>query len=184
MYIEPVIPAAVTLAAAKLHLRKDASDTFEDDLINALIVAATQRAQHETGRALVTQSWVRWIDTFPADGITLAHPPVQSITSISYVDAAGTTQTLDPAEYILVPDDSAPWIEPTSGSWPSVTVGTGAVKVEFVAGYGDADDVPAAIAAWIKCHLGHLYANREAAGASMSALPYIDSLLDPYRTWR
>ena len=58
-------PAAepLTLAEAKLHLRVD--DTADDALIGALITAARQHAEHDTRRALVTQTWKLALDASP-----------------------------------------------------------------------------------------------------------------------
>ena len=53
----------IDLATAKLHCRVDGTD--EDTLIAALIVAAREQAEHETGRALVTQTWEQVHDAFP-----------------------------------------------------------------------------------------------------------------------
>ena len=184
-------PAAqpVTLAEAKLHLRVD--HTADDDLITSLIVAAREAAEHMTGRALITQTWERVLDAFPCAEIELARPPVVSIASVSYVDAAGDTQVMDSADYAL--DNTTPpgWVLPSAaaGTWPAALDTANAVRVRFVAGYGaDGSFVPSGILAWIKVRIGTLYKLREevVTGVSVSDLSgsYTNTLLDPYRVWR
>lgn len=181
--VEPVL-----LAAAKLHLRVD--HTADDDLITALITAAREGAEHMTGRALITQTWERVLDAFPPGGVDLGKPPVASITSITYIDAAGAEQVLDPADYTLDATTPSGWVLPSQALdvWPNTDDVANAVRVRFVAGYGaDGAAVPAVIRQWMLVRIGTLYKMREemVAGVSLTALPgqYVDRLLDPYRVW-
>ena len=70
-------------------------------------------------------------------------------------------------------------------SWPYTRPQIGAVSVTFDAGYGSAADVPEGIKRWILIRVGSLYQNREEVAAlsrgSITPLPFIDGLLDPYR---
>lgn len=61
----------------------------------------------------------------------------------------------------------------------------GLITREGTEGYGDTpEDVPAAIRQWILLHVGHYYEQRQAATAgSLSPLPFVSCLLDPFRTW-
>jgi len=112
-------PAAepVTLAEAKAHLRVDSSD--EDALIAAMISAAREAAEHETGRTFVSTPWRLTLDQFPTS-IALPMPRVTAVTQIHYVDGDGITQALNPAGYQLIADSEyEAWIEPAYGySWP------------------------------------------------------------------
>ena len=177
----------VSLADAKLHLRVDGSD--EDDLITALIQASREAAEHQLGRALITQEWERVLDAFPPAEIELGMPPVTGITSVTYIDTAEVSTVMDAADYSLDADRLPGWLLPAYGEdWPSTLDTPNAVRVRFVCGYGaSASDVPAAIVAWIKIRIGTLYKHREqiAVGVSVSDLPgaFVDRLLDPYRVW-
>ena len=53
----------VTIEEAKLHLRLDGDD--EDTLVGMLISAARSHAEAITRRALITQKWDLYLDTFP-----------------------------------------------------------------------------------------------------------------------
>lgn len=175
----------VTLAEAKVHLR---CGDDEDALLGVLIQAAREQAEHQLGRALITQTWERVIDAFPAAEIELGMPPVASITQITYVDTAGDTQTLSSALYTLDADTPPGWALPAEDTdWPDTLDTANAVRVRFTCGYGAAGDVPAAIKSWMLLRIGTLYKLREevVAGKSLAEIPggYVDRLLDAYRVW-
>ena len=51
-------------------------------------------------------------------------------------------------------------------------------------GFGDVEHVPAAIKQWILHEVGHLYEQRQSTvTGSMSRMPWIDALLDPFRRY-
>lgn len=204
MFLASISPPAtepITLAEAKAHLRVDLTD--DDALITALIVAARQYAESETGRSLITQSWRLVLDGFPGscgpagtagpitslllgNAILLDQPPVQTITSIQYLDTGGTWQTLPESEWVAELQSAPARITPAFGkTWPTALPQIGSVKVEFVAGYGEASAVPQGIKIWMLLRLGALYENREEVSAmrqgKIEALPYVDGLLDAYR---
>jgi uncharacterized phiE125 gp8 family phage protein len=175
----------VSLLEAKAHCRVDYDD--DDTLIAALIDAATAHVDGWTGvlgRALVTQSWRQDFHCF---GCRMRLPlrPAGSITEIAYYDRDNIQQTLSADVYQLLTDASGPFVSPQPGQvWPGSYGRADAVSVTFVAGYGDADAVPAAIKAAILLIIGHLYENREATvvGVSAQTLPMaVDALLAPYR---
>jgi uncharacterized phiE125 gp8 family phage protein len=181
----------LTLTEAKLHLRVD--HTTDDDLITSLIVAARQYAENYTQRCFITQTWDLKLDAFPVGDILLVKPPVASVTSITYVDTDGTTQTLSSALY-RTDLPTGPWaqrgrIEPAYGeSWPSTRALSNAVTVRCVHGYGLAVSVPDPIKAALKLLIGHWYENREAVsvsiGANVQQVPMaVVALLVPFKAY-
>lgn len=175
----------LTLAEAKLHCRVDGSD--EDALITALIVAAREQAEHETGRALVTQTWELVHDVFP-EAFVLRRAPIQSVTSLKYLDSAtGAEQTLDPADYLLDKDSEPGYVVPAYGkAWPATWPVPNAVRVRYVCGYGLGAAVPVAIKQWMLLAIGTMYAQRETLIAGQAAtIPdrFWAGLLDPYRLY-
>lgn len=180
----------VSVAEAKAHLRVEHSD--DDALIGALITAARQSAEHELGRALITQTHELVLDAFPVAEIDLQLPDVQSITSVKYIAADTATEvTLASTDYSLDADSTPCWLLPayTVGDWPATLDTTNAVRIRFVAGFGAAGtDVPAAIRQWILLGIGTMYAQREAVavGSALAELPrgYVGALLDPWRVVR
>jgi uncharacterized phiE125 gp8 family phage protein len=156
----------VTLAEAKNHLRVD--DDSENELIDALRVAAREYVETFTGRKLITQTWDLKLDAFPCERcIELPFAPVSAVSSISYVDANGDTQTWASSNYTS-DTPSGPFAMPGrivpayTVSWPTTRNVINAVTVRFVAGYGaTVHTTPYLLRAAIKLLVGHWYANRE-----------------------
>lgn len=181
----------VTLDEAKVHLRVD--DTYEDALIWSLIVAASQHVETFTHRALCTQTWDDKRDGFPCGDIWLPKPPVSAVTSITYVDTSGSTQTWASSDYTTdLP--TGPWARMariTPGynlSYPQTRCVLNAVTVRFVCGYGGAEAVPEPIKAAMKLLIGHWHMNREAinVGPGNIVTPYpmaVDALLWPFKAF-
>lgn len=166
----------VTLVEMRLHLKIDSDITADNALISALIEAARRSAEVFTQRVFITQTWDLFLDTFPgasnslflraprSDLIELPKAPLQSVTTITYVDNNGNTQTLVEDTDFTVDSNSEPGrILPIVGSfWPATQSVMNAVKVRFIAGYGDAEtDVPEDIKAAIKVMVGGWYNTRE-----------------------
>jgi len=177
----------VSLATAKLHLKVQHS--ADDELITLMVKAAARAAEQQLNRALMTQTWQLVVDAFPAAEFRLEKPRVQAISSITYVDPAGTQQTLGADAYTLDADLLPGWVLPALGtSWPATREQANAVRVTFVAGYGsDPTALPEDVRAWVLLQLGASYRNREAfaAGISVSELPnrFHDALLDAERLY-
>lgn len=177
----------ISLSEAKLHCRVDVSD--DDNLITGLVQAARGQAETITRRALITQTWKYIVDAFPSgDELVLPLAPLQSVTSITYKDKDGDTSTFSSGDYIVNTDTEPGKVVLGYGkSWPSTTLyPTGAVTVQFKAGYGDAStDVPQGIIQAMLMMIGHWYENREAiatTGAVPKELPLaVESLLWPER---
>lgn len=183
---------AVDLNAAKVELRTQ-SGNAEDALITRLILAATERAEHETGRAIMEQEWELVLDAFPAAEIELAKPPQISITSVKYLDPSGTEQTLLSTAYTLDALKLPGYLFPANGtSWPATQDVANAVRVRFRCGLAS---TPAALLAlpagaglvdWIMVQVATRYDNRDLvalARADADASTHGSRLLDPFRTY-
>jgi uncharacterized phiE125 gp8 family phage protein len=179
----------VTLDTLKTHLRIGSDDT-EHALIALMGRAARQHAESYCHSAFITQRWALVLDRFPGHVVHLPRGPVQSIDSIVYLDMGGNEQTITaPArpDFAIDLSDGCARIAPGFGrTWPETLPELGAVRINFTAGYGDdADDVPEGIRHWIMLRVNTVFENREEAAVmqrgSVSALPHVDRLLDPYR---
>ena len=159
--VEPTVEP-VSLAEAKRHANVVASD--DDLLIAALIQAAREQVESDTSRALVNQTWRLKLHDWFADLIELPRPPLQSVTSIKYLDADDVEQTL-PVAYYKVDADRTPgviWKAPDY-TWPTVSAQPNAVTITYVAGYGAAATaVPARARQAILLLVAHWYRAREA----------------------
>lgn len=177
----------ISLSEAKLHLRVDGTD--DDALITGMITAARRSAEARIDRALVTQTWELALDEWD-DEILLPMAPVQSITSIKYIDTAGVEQTLASANYSLYNNSIlGHLVTPAYGvTYPTARTQREAIKIRYVAGYGAAADVPQDIKSWMYLAIGTMYANRESVAqysGAMSPLPgkFWESLLEPYYSY-
>ena len=185
--VTPPTALAVSLAEAKAHLR--VTDTAEDALITAMITSATETAEQITGRAIMPQTWELTLDGFD-EGVVLTRVPVSAVTSLTYIDAAGATQTSTTHRLRNADDFSVSVVLPGYGeSFPETLDDTETVKVRFTAGYANAAAVPEPIKAWIKLTVSAMYENREAEAYSSRAvsttvkMSFVDGLLDRYRVW-
>jgi uncharacterized phiE125 gp8 family phage protein len=157
--VEPTVEP-LDLSELKERLRILTCD-FDVELTD-LMVAARKQVEYDTKRKLITQTMILTMDAFPSgNAIELRQIPVQSVTSVQYVDEDRATQTFssalydtdlnsEPARIVLLEDES--W-EDTEPQYPA------AVTVTFVAGYGDdATSVPVeaklAIVEWCRMHWG------------------------------
>ena len=155
-----------------------------------LIQSATAYAEEFLRRRTMVETWEDWLDEF-ADEMTLRHSPAGSVSSISYIDTAGTTQTLDSSVYTVEapagPNPSRAVVRLAYGqTWPATRDVANAVRIRYTAGYANAEAVPAPIRSAILLTIGHLYANREdvVTGTIASPLPRgADYLLRPFRLW-
>jgi len=179
----------VSLTEMKAHLRVDVAD--DDGLIQAKISAARQYAEHFTRRALITQTWEMILDKAPAE-LELPLPPLQEVSKIEVVDAAGARAEVPNSSYWVELGGEAPGrVRLSDGSsWPSHR-GFGSFIVTFKAGYGDAvTAVPEKIREAIRKRAALLYEGREDARILGSNHPMtnevqeVDALLFPYKVFR
>ena len=169
----------VSLPEAKAHLRVDGSD--EDSLITGLIRAAVAHfdGQGVLGRAMITQSWSQWFKQSPGV-VRLRIGPFQSLTSVEFYDGDNALQTAMLSDYEIRLDGDFVNVRPKDGfSWPESYVRDDAIKITYVAGFGDtAADVPQSIRHAILMTVAHWYEHREAvAEGSFSELPMAVSAL-------
>lgn len=134
--VKPPTAEPVSRDQAICHLRESDS-TAQNELIDALITAARESVENFTRRILVQQTLKVTLDRFPGC-IELPVSPVREVSSIQYVDTAGSTQTLSTANYqVDLLTDERVRIRPVYGeTWPSTQPDTfNAVTVTFIAGF-------------------------------------------------
>lgn len=188
MYEELVTPPAalpVSIAEQAAFSRFDVpgAGSAEETLVSGFIASATAQAETITRRAFITQTWRLHLDGFPPlrhlahwqeghdyayhevphksqrrTDIILPHPPVQSVTSVKYIDESGNEQTVDPSIYTLEQSSPARIVLKENQSWPGTAPVSDSVTVEFVAGYGaNASNVPEGIRLAIKYFANAIY---------------------------
>jgi uncharacterized phiE125 gp8 family phage protein len=137
-----VIPAAsapVSLEQAKAHLRVTHAE--DDDLIQALIYAATDLIEQRTNCQMVQATWAEVLPAFPSRGdyrIILPRVPLVAVTSIEYWDEHGVERTLPPSCYNVSTGEKPGWVqirETEALDWPATQERRDAVTILYTAGW-------------------------------------------------
>ena len=142
--IKPTVEP-ITLDDVKGQLGITAADNASDAQLTRRITQARKWAEDYTGRSLMPQTHELRLDAFPCDGnVELPFPPVVSVSSIKYIAGDGTLTTVSAADYTLDNFPALPFVRPVYGaSWPSPRTESGAVRVQYVAGYAVSALAPA-----------------------------------------
>lgn len=161
----------VTVAEVKRHSR---ISTADDDLyIETLIEVARKKVESDLNRQIMTATYDLFLDWFPpwnwvvnqgsqSELIKIPKPPLQSVTSISYVDTEGITQVLPASDYVVEKDTEPGQLWPAYGKvWPLVRDQRKAITIRFLCGYASVALVPGPIKHLILLLAAHLYEHRE-----------------------
>lgn len=181
-------PVSLTEVWQQCHV--DSSD--DDPALLRYIAAATRYVERFTHQQLITATWRQTFDRFPPDVavdefvgndvIKLRRPPLQSVTSVQYVDGSGDTQTFSSDDY-SVDTDEAPGriILGYNEVWPTTRSQRNSVTITYVAGHGDTpDEVPATLRHAILLLVSHWHEAREPiiTGTIVAKVPMsVESLL-------
>lgn len=153
----------ITVAALKTHLRED-SDA-NDTLIEALRDAAIEAVEEGMGTVLKQATMRLTLPNWPSGGVFyIPRFPVQSITSITYLEKGESTPTTWAASNYRLEDEAFPPRVVTKKDivLPTASLESGnPVTVTFVAGYADGE-VPESPIHAIRLLVAHWYANAEA----------------------
>ena len=169
----PTATTLIPVSTAKGFLRVSFSN--DDTLIGTLITAGVEVAQNYTNTKFLEHEYTLTMETWDdvyvsnhftqdlSDGsyirrggyvgkdglnqIVLPYPPLKSITSIKYYDAAGSQQTWSTDNYRdLTYHNQKGYIEIKDGStMPTLEDRAAAVEIKFKCGYGtssDGTDIP------------------------------------------
>ena len=124
----------LSLAELKALLRVD--HDVDDVLLSGLLTSCRQQLESILGRALVAQTVTINRDYFPVYEICLPRSPALSVSSITYVDSNGTTQTLSSSIYSLDTVSEPNEIVLAYGQvWPTARYQRNSVTATYKAGY-------------------------------------------------
>lgn len=161
--VEPTVEH-VTVDSLRTHCRIDFQD--EDDVLSGYLLAARRVVETDTERAMLTQTWTLTMDAFPCDLIELRRCPVQSVTSVTYLDTSGDSQTLATTVYAVDVSSEPARITLKSGQvWPTTYDQANAVTVTFVAGWTAPSLVDPMAGQAIRMLASHWANNRESVDA-------------------
>lgn len=183
--------APVAMPVGLDEAKRQTGTTFTTDfdtMLDGYIAAAVSKIDGKEGdlfRCLMPQTWRMYLNTFPAClDIPIPLGPVVSIVSVTYFDATGTLQTVDPDDYTLLiadgQDDTI--LQPVYGKlWPFARCQRRAVTIEYAAGYPDAASVPASIRHALLLHVTHLYENKGIVGEGQALPMAYEALLHNFK---
>lgn len=155
----------VTTTNQKDWMRVDGSD--EDTLIGNLAAASRAYIEMSTSRQMITSTWEYKFKAFPTGDIVIPISPLQSVSSITYVDTASDTQTWSSELYTVDTASDVGRVRPIyNEDYPDSRGYEQDVVVTFIAGYGDASsDVPDTALTAIKLLASNWFENRESNAA-------------------
>lgn len=185
--VEPPMPV-VTWDEADMHLRLD-GDEEQRPLVERLIAVATAAIDGPAGwlgRAIGLQILEAYLPGFGDSGIKLPYPPISSISSISYVGAAGSLVSLPFDAF----EQRGERVHPAwPSAWPAAAwrgAAAEVVRIRYQAGY---EAVPEPIRQAILLMVGDMYRFRTTASdmsVTPTAIPMsvtVNGLLQPYRVY-
>jgi uncharacterized phiE125 gp8 family phage protein len=153
--ITPPTLEPVTLAEFKDAARIDVTDA--DGLLAGYLITARRWAEDLCGLALMTQTLDAYFDCFERY-LTIPRGQVQSVTSVSYIDTAGATQTVSSTYYALDNRSRPNVVELLPRyTWPQADNRLNAITVRYIAGVSAMGDVPEEIRTAIMLHARYLY---------------------------
>lgn len=187
MQLELLTPPSgepLSLADAKAFAR--IGSDHEDALITQLIAAARARIEAETGLALMSRSLRLTLTDWPIGvleqgGLRLPMRPAHSLVAVRLTDGETSEDVTDRFQLEtglnarLEPIPFGGWVWPRSINER--------IDVDWVAGFGDAADVPEDLVHAMKIILAHEFENRDASDyRAQDRLK--DRLDDAYAPWR
>ncbi len=171
-----------SLADVKAQLR--ITVTSDDDSLRSYIPAVRHAVEKFIQQTLITSIWELTLDAFSSE-ICLPMGPIQSVTTIAYVDTDGDNQTFTDFQ-----NDAKGRLRPSYGnSWPSTRDQYDAVTITYVAGQTHAGNVDPDIKQAMLLLIGAADAGREdiviGAGVVVSELKNhtAKNLLEPHKLW-
>ena len=156
----PSASEPVTTALAKGHLKEDLVDATNDAYIAVLITTARKYLEEYTGYNCLVQTWEKYLDRLPADGVIHLHKtPISEVTSVEYYasDDASEYTTLEATAYQADIISGKVRIDDA----PTIGDKLNAIKVTFKAGSASADSVNEIAKHAILLLVGSMYENRQ-----------------------
>lgn len=186
---DPAVEPVMTLPEAKEWLRVDPDITADDVLIQALVDAATDFCETYTNRCFVERTFYGYFanlvlskyQNYEYPFIQVRRSPFISLSNAYlYVDG-DYSELIDSADYEVQQSSSfarvrfLKYLSSDEAAFP--------IRLEFVAGYGAASDVPEELVTAVRQKLSFLYENRgDVSPDGKKGMPVeVKSMLSRYR---
>lgn len=173
----------VSLAEAKLWLRLDGA--AEDDLVQALIVAARLLVEAEIGQVLIGQNWRLIADAWPAGAtIPVRVGRVLAVAGGRVFDGDGQPAAIPAENFTVLGAGEVPQILPAARPQPGRA--HAGIEIDLRLGFGETpSDVPDTIRLAIRRLVVMWFENRgDVESAETGLPPQIRALLRPFRRVR
>jgi uncharacterized phiE125 gp8 family phage protein len=176
----------VTQSEIYRHLRL-VEDATEKAYADAVAEVAREYVEQYSGTALLTQTWELTLDEWWQGVLELPYPPLQSVSSIKYIDSDGVEQTLSASAYSVTTGDPVGYVQFAADTTvPVARAEAGAIRIRFVSGYTAAADIPASLRQAVLLMTAQWFENREPvllSGAIPQQIPMTArALMDQYRS--
>lgn len=182
----------LTVDEARAHLRSPMDD---DQYVAALIPAAREIFENETGRQLMAATYRLYLDGFPRHRTTpieLLRPPLYEVVRVRYRSNGAWVEWDEYLTDSFTGEAPMPGVlYPMSGSsYPSTDAGPDTVEIEYTCGYVGHDPdydlytkVPRSIRSTLLLMIGDLYEHRESkiTGTMVTENRTLARLLNRYR---
>ncbi len=163
------------------------ADASQDDAINHWIQTARARVERDTGRALLSQTWLERRDVWWGEGrlsafgtrFRVLKPPLIALEAVTVYGLDDAPSEIDPAAFFVdtLSDPGRLVLRPGTG-WPLPGRAAAGIEIRFRCGYGDQpENVPAPLREAILQLSVHL---ADTHGAS-SVPPGVAELIAPFR---
>ncbi len=185
-----VAPTREPLDIEEVKKQRRFSTVALDTRFDSWISAAREQFEEKTGLQLITATRVCLLERCPIQPrIYVRRAPLQSIVSVTYLDSSGDVQTMDADTYEMFPPVRQVGGFPNPGgvqlvgsaTWPTTADRAGAVRVTYVAGYGNAPGaVPELINYALMQYVGdyHRFAENQTDASQVQALPIGSSMVE------
>lgn len=149
--------AGLVVDISDLRCQVRVDGTEHDTVLRGHAEAAAEELEEATGRVFLNKTLDVTFDDWPNDEIELPVAPVSSVTSVTYVDEDGDSQTWTSSLYQTDLSREPARIMPAYGqTWPTIRRQVGAVTVRFVAGYGATTlSIPSKVKQAVKLYVDH-----------------------------
>lgn len=173
--VTPTSGQVITTAEAKKFCDVGETVTGHDSELDKHIETATLMFQEQTNRQLLQSTDDFIIDEFPGTAywqsyysssgkgyrpsIYIPKAPLQSVTSITYTDTDGNSQTLASSKYVVSTHTEPGRIslDKDESDWPDTVEECDAVTIRVVTGYANAAAVPQDIKTYLLCVVRGLF---------------------------
>ena len=131
-----VAPAVEPVSVADARRNSDVDDSYRDVDFSRWITEARKQVEHDSRLSLVNQTRIRKLDAFPSESYITLRAPLVSVSSISYIDTGGDSQTWSSAEYEVDTVRSCVHLLAHTYSYPTTRVTPNAVTITYISGHG------------------------------------------------